>query len=311
MIESGSHTAGVSAEDFGLPPNTALRYEQPAAALRRHLPSYVVLDSENVGPSGTAEWMLPSWAQIWVVITDRPITVRIGSRRYDPVSSAILYGVTSRAMPVLAHGGVTIGIDVSPLGWARFFSRSAETLRDRITPLADIMPPAAVNELVARLHGSDRALEVKQVLDDFFLRHLPDPNPDEPIVAEIMRLIVDDETLDLSVAAAGLGIDIRTLRRLSKRYFGFPPRMLMMRTRFLRSFLAMLGKGGRADYSLVGPDYHDLSHFTRDAKRFLGMTPRQFMAMDTPYLEAALRARNLVFGVPTPSLDRSGSDTDG
>ena len=33
MIESGSHTPGIDPARFGLRPDTALRYERPAAAL--------------------------------------------------------------------------------------------------------------------------------------------------------------------------------------------------------------------------------------------------------------------------------------
>jgi len=299
MIESGSHSPGISADMFRLPPHTALRYERPEASLRDHLASYFVLDSEH--PYVTSEWMLPSWSKIWFVFTDEPVKVRIGNRRYD-LPQAALCGVTSRAMPVAARGGVTIGVDVSPLGWARLFSQSAEALRDRVTPLQELMRPPWVDELTMALGDSDRALDVKGILDAFFASRMPGPHPDEPIVARIMALLVDDGIADLATAAAEVGIDPRALRRLSKRYFGFPPKTLMMRTRFLRSFLAMLGRGAQADPGWVPPAYHDASHFIRDAKRFLGMTPRQFLSLDAPFLHAALRARALVLGAPTSSL---------
>ncbi|MEG3123572.1 helix-turn-helix domain-containing protein [Sphingomonas sp. GB1N7] len=308
MIESGTHTPGISAADFGLPPHTALRYERPAPALRDHLTSYAVLDSEAIDPNGTSEWMLPGWAQIWIVITDGPISVAIGNRRYDPLPTAILYGVTSRAMPVTAHGGVSIAIDVSPLGWARLFSDRADLLRDRVTPLEQVLPTAWVEELVTLIRDSDRSLQVKDLLDGFFLKHMAVPHPDEPQIAQVMALIVDHNTRDLATAAAAIGIGLSTLRRLSNRYFGFPPKTLMMRARFLGSLLSMMKRPDRSDYALLSPAYHDASHFIRDGKRFLGMTPRRFIALDKPYLDAALRARRLVLGASTPSLDGVSPD---
>jgi AraC-like DNA-binding protein len=303
MIESGTHTPGVSPDDFGLPAHTALRYERPAPALCRHLTSYAVLDSEPGRWPGSVEWMLPGWAQIWIIMTRAPISVTIGRREYDPLPAAVLYGVTSRAMPVMAQGGVTIGIDVSPLGWARLFRLSAEKLRDQVTPLGAVMKPALVAELASALAQSDRARDVKGVLDTFFAKHMAVPHPDEAMIAQIMALIADDEIADLAAAADARGIDQRTVRRLSKRYFGFPPKLLMMRTRFIRTFLPLLAQGSRADHGAVPRGYHDRSHFLRDARRFLGMTPRRFIAHNSPYRDAALRARRLVIGSATPSFD--------
>jgi AraC-like DNA-binding protein len=303
MIESGTHTPGISAADFGLPPHTALRYEQPAAALRPYVTSYLVLDTEPVDPPLTSEWMLPGWAQIWIILTRDPVTLTVRNRHYNAMPVAVLYGVTSRAMHATALGGVSIGIDVSPLGWARLFRQSSELLRDRVTPLDQLMPAALVEELVASLSASDRALEVKAVLDDFFTRHMTKPHRDEAVIAQVMRLICDPGMTSLDAAAAETGIPPHTLRRVSQRYFGFPPKTLMMRTRFLRAFVPMLLTRERTDQRAVPPTYHSRSHFLRDAERFLGMTVRRFMAVDTPYLDAALRARGMIFGAPTAALD--------
>lgn len=303
MIESGSHRPGVFARDFGLPDHTALRYEQPAPALRELLPSYAVLDSEEGFAHTDESWMLPSWAMIWIILAEAPISVSVGNRHYSKLSTAILYGVTSRAMPVISNGGVTIAIDISPLGWARFFRESAETLRDRITPLEEVLPAELVEELVHRLYYSDRALEVKGILDDIFTRALPPEHRDEPLIADIMKIVTAKGTTDLRAAATQIGIQPLKLRRLSQRYFGFPPKILLMRARFLRVFLEMMISPDHAHEAVLTSVYFDRSHFLRDAKRFLGMTPRQFMDMNVEYLTAALRARRLVLGVPTPSLD--------
>ena len=305
MIESGSHTPGIAAADFGLPAGTALRYERPDPALEALFPSYAVLDSDLalLAPDRSVEWMLPGWAQIWIVLTAGPIRVRIGNRSYDPLKSAILYGVTSRAMPAMASGGTTVVIDVSPLGWARLFGPAAEELRDRITPLGEVLPLVWVTELVETLQASDHAVEVKDRLDAFLLRHLPTPNRDEPLIAKVMMLLADTRVGDLGLAAETAGIEVRTLRRLSKRYFGFPPKLLMMRSRVIQAIVPMLLDG---DATVTPPIYHDASHFNRDGRRFLGMTPRRFRALAVPYLRAALRARRQVIGTAMPALDVFG-----
>lgn len=304
LIESGTLVRGIKAEAFGLPPDTALRCERPAPQLRDYLTSYAVLDSVVQESWHDLEWMLPGWGQIWIVMTPEPIKVKIGNRAYEPVPKALLYGVTSRAMPVSARGGVTVAIDLSPLGWARFIPRPAETLRDRLVPLETVLPAPMAEELGSRLARSDRAAAVKGVLDDFFSRHLPPPNPDEPRIREIWAAIADERAADLGAAAMIHGIDPRTASRLSRQYFGFPPKLLMMRARFLRALLGLLDARPDADFKAVPPGYHDQSHFLRDARRFLGMTPRQYASHPSPYAAAARRARKLVIGSAIPSLDR-------
>ena len=305
MIESGSHTPGVSVEAFGLPDNAALRFEQPDARLAGYLTDYHVLDSVEPDGVPAIDWMLPSWPAIRIFLSERRLAVTLRRRTYDPIPVASLYGTTSQALQVTTNGGVTIGIGIGALGWARLVRRPADAYRDRITPLGEVLPPALVDALVAELRASDQGPAVKGILDAFFLEHLGAPDPDEPAIRQLAALIVDDETQDLASAAAAVGISEVQLRRLSTRHFGFPPKTLLIRTRFLKSFLRMMASG-RADYSLIARSYHDVPHFLRDAQRFLGMTPRRFIALDTPKLDAALRARAAVLGAATGALHRTG-----
>lgn len=294
MIESGTHTSGVSAVDFGLPPDTALRIERPDPRLADYVTNYHVLDSEGPAAVGAVEYMLPGWAAIRIVLTDNPITLTLGEATYDPLPAASLYGTTTRAMRLVTNGGVTVGAGISPLGWSRLFDEPADRFRDRIIPLETAMAPALLRDLTARLAASDQGPAVKDILDRFFLDHMGPPSRHEPALRALMALIHNDETEDLASAAQRIGIEPTRLRRLSMRHFGFPPKTLLIRARFMRSFFKMRAARDQADYSLIAGAYCDASHFLRDAKRFLGMTPRQFLAMNTPYLDATLRAHALV-----------------
>jgi len=311
LITSGSQTPGIEAADFLLPAGTALRFERPAEPLRAVLSSYAVFDSDAAVQSGPGNWALPGWARLWIVLASNPLDVTIGNRNYAALGSAMLFGVTSRAMPVSTYGGVSVVVDIGALAWARLLTPSAELLRDRITPLNQLLPQDWCDDLIARIARSDRGPEIKRVLDDFFLERLPPPHPDELLIARIAALLADEQTHDLAGAAAQVGIAPRALLGLTKRYFGFPPKILSMRTRFLRALTAMLvDDDGGGDVVAHPAGYHDSSHFIRDANRFLGMTPRRFLAIPMPYTRASLRARILVIGAATSSLDRASSDND-
>jgi AraC-like DNA-binding protein len=296
MIESGTHAPGVAAAEFKLPPHTALRYERPTAELRPFFASYAVFDSDADKMNNSINWLPPGWATIWIVLAERPAKVTVRSRQFGPLASPIVFGVTSRAMPVVTNGGATIMVAVKPLGWARFFAESAEQFRDRVVPLDELAPGSWSPALIAMLAASDQGPAVKGILDRFFLDRLPLPHAEEPLVAQITALLADPSPRDLVQSASTLGLSAQAMVRLTKRHFGFPPKMLIMRARFLRAFDAMILSDRPPGPALLQAGYHDASHFSRDSVQFLGMTPRRFLAMDLSYLRAVVRARSLVLG---------------
>jgi AraC-like DNA-binding protein len=293
MIESGSLTPGVSVDDFGLPPGTALRIELPAPALRPFVDHYHVLDSDRGMWTDAVSWALPSWPIIRFSF-DAPMVMRLGNRVYDPMPTAALYGFTSRAREVRTQGGVTVGAGLTPLGWARLFSVAADSLRDQVVPLAEVIAADRVAATEAALGASPLNGEVAAILDAFFAPLLATPARGEPAIATLMRLIADDSVHDIGTASARAAMHPTALRRLSTRYCGFPPKTLLVQERFMRSLRRMLLAGGPPDYSTIAPTYFDKSHFLRDAGRFLGMTPRRFLAHEHRYTRAVIRARRLV-----------------
>lgn len=290
MIETGSLTPGVDVNRFCLPAHTALRVEMPAPALRGLVTNYHVMDSDRDHHDGAEQWLLPSWPALRFILTADPIAVTIGPRRYDPMPLAALYGTASRAMRMTTHGGVTVGVDLTPLGWARLFDLRADLYRDSVVPLEKVLPRDWVHRTMQRLRDSNQSTDVKPILDDMLLTIAAPTTPDDAAIMALHGLISDDATRDLAAAAANLGMSPAALRRLSTRYFGFPPKTLLIRTRFLRSLTRMMHAGDEADYRVIAPTYFDTSHFLRDADRVLGTTPRRFLRQYHGYLLAFLKA---------------------
>ena len=300
LIASGTLTAGISAADFRLPAGTALRCERPADAVRRFVSGYFVMDSVDDYQAPGTEWMLPTCAQIWVVLTAGPISVEIGRRRYPRVPPAFLYGPTSRAMPVTSNGGITVGLELTPLGWARLIAASAESVRDRLVQLDTIVASDRATSLARTLAASGRGGGVKAALDGYFQDAMAVASRDEAAILCIMRMLADPAMSDVALACRAYGIDPRLAARITRQYFGFPLKLLLMRSRFLRALLPML-EGAREGG--VPGGYHDRSHFLRDAQRFLGMTPGRYLAQRAVYVAAVCRARALVIGAPVAAMD--------
>lgn len=302
MIESGSLTPGIDPARFGLPDHTAVRYERPDPALERMIADYHMFDSEEFAVNRAIEWMLPNSPAIRIILAERPIRLKLAGRYFDPLPIACFFGPTSRAMEIEVSGGLTIGANLTPIGMARLLRISAAELRDNVLPLEHVLRESLVARLVDSLRDHDRGRRVKAILDDFFLPLMDKPHRDEPELARIMAALQDDSTGSLSDVAEQIGIPGHRLLRLCQRHFGFPPKTLLMRARLLRSILALKLNGSPVGYGGIDPAYCDDSHFVRDAHRFLGMTPRQFLQLETPYLDASMRARAMVFGVNVAAL---------
>lgn len=297
-------TPAERAKLFAMPPGMSLRYDRPDPAIAAYISGYHVY--RNAGPqaAGQVDWFLPGTANVRVSIDAGPIAVTIGHRSFDPVPQASLFGPTGQALRTVTNGGILIGFGVSALGWARLFGSkpSASTYRDRIVPVADLLGEAITADLIARLTASDRDAGVKPVLDAFLTEHLGPPRGNEAAIRKLTALIVEDDTIDLPHAATAAGLSEDALRRLATHHFGFPPKLLLRRARFLRSLMALWDDAAPDDYSTIAAAYFDTSHFLRDADAFLGMTPRRFMALNTPFLDASVRARAAVLGAPTQVL---------
>lgn len=309
-VTGGTNANGIDAAVFAMPPGMAIRYDRPATALADYITGYHVYRTNGVVPQ--VDWFLPATANVRIALDAGPIAVSIGRRTYDPLPTASLFGPTSLALRATTTGGVMIGFGISALGWARLFRRPAGDFRNKIVPLEDVLGHGFTRRLVEALHGATGDAMIAPILDAMLLTRLGALHDDAPRIRQLMAIIAEDGPADIVAVAARLGIPTHGLRRLSVRHFGFPPKMLLMRARFLRSFLRLMAAGEGADYSAIDGSYFDASHFLRDSTMFLGTTPRRFMALTKPFLEASVRAREAVLGAPTQVLhDIATAPTNG
>ncbi|MGY4398166.1 AraC-like DNA-binding protein [Sphingomonas sp. UYAg733] len=285
-----------------LPPGMTVQYEQPGADLIDHITGYHVYGTEGPDAINQIDWFLPGTANIRVTQNAGPIEVSIGRRTFAPLPEASLFGPTSRAIRAQTNGGVMIGIGISALGWARLSRRSAEDFHNRIVPLSEALGQGFADRLVQELSESGVSPTVRPQLDKLLLPMLSLAHPDEPMIREFATLLMVEGMIDVAVAARKLGISTHSLRRIATRYFGLAPKVLLMRARFLRSLIKLMTSNDRRDYSAIDPSYHDASHFLRDSNTFLGMTPRRFLSLERPFLDASIHTRAAVLGSATQAL---------
>ncbi|SFO26598.1 hypothetical protein [Sphingomonas sp. OK281] len=300
QVRGGTNSNSVPPAAFAMPAGMRMRYDLPDEALSDYLTGYAIYASDD--PTPMLNWYLPAPAMISVLIDAGPLTVSVGNHRFGPLERASFYGPTSRAFRTETRGGIAVGIGLSALGWSRLTVRSAGDFHNRVVPLGVALGPDLSARLIEGLDALDDDALIKPLLDTVFARVFDVPHPREDLIRAFTALTVTDGVIEMKDVADRLDIPTHELRRMATRHFGMPPKLLLRRARFLRSFISLIRTDGMADYSKIDSSYFDASHFLRDAGTFLGTTPRRFIASDTVFLRASLRARAMVIGAPTQAL---------
>lgn len=278
----------------------SIRYLRPAEDLTPFVSGYHLFGIPQPLPGGrNHDVFYPGWGNIRVQLFGDDWSVRIGERTFDPIPKASLFGPTCRASFSDAGGGRLVGAGLTPLGWAAFVPVKAHRVADRIAPLEEAFGEAA-DQLRQTLMAAPDDTAIGEAFDAFFLRRLGRRKPSEAIVA-FNRLLVGRHDTQVSAVARQLGVAERTLTRISRAAFGFSPKLLLQRSRFLKSLIALRDGEGPMS-TLIDPGYTDQSHFIRDAYRFLGMAPGEFLRLPKPMHDASTRLRRQMLGEAAQAL---------
>lgn len=247
-----------------------------------------------------ADVFYPGWANIRIQTAGDPWRLRIGENNFDPVPRASLFGPTSHAAYSDCGAGTLVGAGLTPLGWYRLTRIEATEVADRIIPLETVIGAEAA-QLAATLAGAAGGDEIKAAFDLFF-RRLLRPRRGEDRIAAIHALLAQERHPSVSEAAGQLGINDRSFNRLANAAFGFRPKLLIRRARFLRSLLALREPSDEPWSARISQTYYDHSHFVRDSHDFLGMSPGEFLRLSKPMNEASTRLRHQILGAPAQAL---------
>jgi AraC-like DNA-binding protein len=95
---------------------------------------------------------------------------------------------------------------------------------------------------------------------------------------------------DVDLLAAETSLSLRQLERMTKRYYGMPPKKLARKYRALRAAQA-LAHGDSLDDAGLGLVFYDQSHLIREVKQFTGLTPSQLRSGQSELTQATMDGR--------------------
>jgi hypothetical protein len=280
-----------------------MRYWRPDSTLAPYVSGYHLY---AVDPPQGLPWpedvFFPAWTNLRILLTPESVwEIRQRGREWGRITGATVFGPTSGITWTRSNGGVAVGAGLRPAGAFRLLRTRASAVADRVVPAAQALHPP-VDTLVKSLTAAADD-EAVPLLFDAFLREAIAPEPEvDNRIAAVEAALLDPLVKSVAQLLERVGLGARALQRLCERAFGLPPRMLLRRARFLRSFDAIRASGRGLRATLIDPRYVDYAHFAKDAQAFFGMSPESFIKLDTPLARQSMALRRKVLGAPVQAL---------
>jgi AraC-like DNA-binding protein len=276
-----------------------LRFHLPDPGLRDCISSYYALE---VGNDAIDDRLHPEWGNIrFALCGDWSWSLTGG---VDPSPSATLFGPTGKSARITGSARARLfGIGLLPLGWAQLIQAPAKLFANRMVPLSELWGDTAERLRQALQHDADDSERVRR-LDAMLLGLLADAPPPEPHLAPIHRALASGDIATVSAFAAEVGVTERTLERLCPKLFGFAPKPLLRRQRFLRSLDRVVHNPDRTLTELLEESYADQSHFVREFRAFMGLSPTAYFAEPRTMMRLAAAERERVVGQTMQGLHR-------
>lgn len=285
-----------------------VRIVPPAEALRPFVTAYYTLEIESDVP--VIDYLIPEWTNLRLIHRG---SFNVGSGPFDckPLSGPVATGPTTKPIYISATSTAAFGIGVLPTGWARFGWPNARQFADRYPPLETLIGPTA-HDLMRDISLESSFEAQCAIADSYFLALLADKreSADSQAVASLQHMLNGLDVTSVEQLADQMGLSQTRLARLCVRYFGFPPKLLLRRQRFLRMLAILNFQPYETWRDFLDPHYVDQSHFIRDFKYFLTMSPRAYLALPRPIQQPAIRQRAEVIGTPVQGLHQMKDDGD-
>ena len=214
--------------------------------------------------------------------------------------AAMIIGSTNSSVTFEGDGPCTVaGAGLLPAGWASLIGCSADDLADSVLPLDDVAGALAGRTLGRLQSGTS----VASALDAMFLT-LAERARSAPLwftkAVDHWLIASPDPRIDDLITETG--VSARQVERLAKRYYGASPKLLARKYRALQAAVRM-GTGVAPDWSeAAGEHFYDQSHFIREFKQFVGMTPSKFLTDSAPVMRLTIAGRQALPGMPKLAL---------
>ena len=292
-----------------IPPSVRTQFYPVCDALRPYV-SAIYNVRANLPEGETVEdWIYPEWCNLRFIQGTPPMAEICGDGPMRRMPQFVMAGPTSKSS-YFVFGALSLwGIGLLPTGWARLVNQPARDYADTVVDGRADPAFAAFHALHDCLtQSTDSPAEESQIINVMLAQQLAIHAPEDPRVAQFHAVLGDPEVGGVVELAERVGMNVRSMERLSYRAFGFSPKLLLRRQRFLRTLGEVMLDPTRRWTESLDFHYHDQAHFARDFKGFMGMSASDYMARPHPIIGAAIHGRMAAEGAPMQVLHRIDED---
>ena len=267
------------------------RFHRPPADLAPYFTAFLRVDIAVANGGVVTDYLHPEWANLRFHTTPLPEAVSHALVRVSGTTFPAA-GPRSKALRFTVGTTRSWNIGLMPLGWARYVGAPASAFANVLFD-GDSQPEFARFRPLARTifgEAPDEEAELARIIA--FFRALPPlSQAEESRVLAIHAALIDPEVRSVGAMAEHAGLAERTLIRLCRQHFGFGPKLLQRRQRFMRSLAHYMLDPSLTWIDAIDGTYHDQAQFVREFREFMGMTPRQYAALDHPVLDPVVITR--------------------
>ena len=293
------------------PCHVSVEFCQPPADLARYFTTFYLAEitvsgdgsSENPQDCTVSDYLHPEWGNLRL-FSNLAVAAEAGPGSIVADTNFIATGPSAHAVSFTMGTTRMWGMGLLPLGWAKFVGVPAGDLANAVLDGNSHPAMASFVPLAAGLFRGepDYLSELARIIDHFRAR-LAEPVVDEARILAIHAALVDPDVVTVTQLVARSGVSPRTVERCCFRDFGFPPKLLLRRQRFMRSLSQFMLDPALKWIGAIDSQYHDQAQFVRDFHQFMGMTPRRYAGMPHPVLDVFVRERMRLAGSAVQTLD--------
>ncbi|MEE1876657.1 helix-turn-helix domain-containing protein [Altererythrobacter litoralis] len=279
------------------------RFFAPPEEFEGCFTSFYRLELDVEGDGRLRDYLQPEWGNIRFFCGVAPWS-RMAGR--EPITDTNFTATGPSSHPTEFELGTVRmwGVGFLPLGWARYIDADAKELSDTVwdgTRHPVFRKFATLREVLCNPGAS---LEEQFDALCAAMRRLGRRHRDEATIVNLHRALVDEDLGSVAELADRAELTMRSLERICARHFGFTPKLLMRRQRFMRSLTSFMLHKGSKWTDVIDEHYHDQAQFTREFRAFMSMSPSEYAAQDHPILSSFIEARARMWGSPAQTLDR-------
>ncbi len=220
--------------------------------------------------------------------------------RKQHTTSAFLLGPTLSAYCLEAEAGTrAFGIGIRPKGWITLCGVNAEELTDKIidlTSFAGGLARSTIDEMRNARSFDEMSAAADRFFSNLIMRRTARRTSSYP--EALAQWLLDPNELGIDSLVDMMDVSRRQTDRIAKTYFGASPKYLQRKYRALRA--ADRIRSGDLDWiSAAGGAYYDQSHFIKEFKTFIGVTPKQFIG-NQAQLITEIQSKRRIHALPMP-----------